>query len=279
MAESKQKSQSSEKKRKRNYLSAKEGISRRKFVEGPGIWVSCVKGKEKQTVGELYDLFESIAADIWPIDNPQSPETKSEVDKSREETELSIEEQIKAEVTAFKRPKSEQRLTSCHTNTPCVVFMSCKPPLDPVHLVETHIRSVKLTGTTRTRYTHRFVPVSATCYTDLSDIQTLCKSLLERHFAHDDGSSTHTYKIELRIRNHDTLTRSAVIEAIAECVPETYKVNLTHPALFVLVEIFKSVCGMSISTDYYTLRKYNVMELANDFAQDGNAEGSRIPQT
>lgn len=50
-------------------------------MEGPGIWVTCVKvcfswsanigkklicsclfqGKEKQTVGELYDLFESVS--------------------------------------------------------------------------------------------------------------------------------------------------------------------------------------------------------------------------
>ena len=32
----------------------------KRSIDGPGIWVSCVKGKEKQTVGELYDLFESV---------------------------------------------------------------------------------------------------------------------------------------------------------------------------------------------------------------------------
>lgn len=53
-------------------------MSSKKSVEGPGVWVSCectiskegsfanfvyligVKGKEKQTVGELYDLFDSV---------------------------------------------------------------------------------------------------------------------------------------------------------------------------------------------------------------------------
>jgi hypothetical protein len=33
----------------------------KRSIDGPGIWVSCVKGKEKQTVGELYDLFESVS--------------------------------------------------------------------------------------------------------------------------------------------------------------------------------------------------------------------------
>lgn len=34
------------------------------MIDGPGIWVTCVKGKEKQTVGELYDLFESVSVTV-----------------------------------------------------------------------------------------------------------------------------------------------------------------------------------------------------------------------
>lgn len=35
-------------------------IPSRLKIDGPGVWVSCVKGKERQTVGELYSLFESV---------------------------------------------------------------------------------------------------------------------------------------------------------------------------------------------------------------------------
>jgi len=158
------------------------------------------------------------------------------------------------------------------------VFISCKSPVDPVQLVETHIRNVKATGVTRTRYTHRFVPVSATCYASLADIQALCKTILERCLSQDSEESSHTYKIELRMRNHTTLARLAVIQAIAECVPDRYKVDLSDPDMFILVEMFKSVCGMSITKDYYTLHKYNVVELANDNAKAVQEE-SRVPQT
>ncbi|KAJ4477379.1 hypothetical protein J3R30DRAFT_3485071 [Lentinula aciculospora] len=271
MVDSKPQSQSSDRRRKRKYLS--DGTSSKRYIEGPGVWVSCIKGKERQTVGELYDIFDSVASDIWPIDHPHLLENKNENEDSRDNSELSIEEQINAEVTAVKRPRSEQRFASCQTNTPCVVFISCRSPVDPVQLVETHIQNVKSTGAARTRYTHRFVPVSGTCYTDLSDIQTLCKSTLKRYLACDNGTAAYTYKIELRMRNHTTLERFAVIQAIAECVPERYKVNLTDPQLFILVEIFKSVCGMSIATNYYTLHKYNVMEVAHDFYPDGNEAG------
>jgi hypothetical protein len=47
------------------------------------------------------------------------------------------------------------------------------------------------------------------------------------------------YKIELRIRNHTTLSRLALIEAIAQCVPEGHIVDLDDPELFIIVEVFK----------------------------------------
>lgn len=47
------------------------------------------------------------------------------------------------------------------------------------------------------------------------------------------------YKIELRIRNHSTLTRQSIIEAVADSVPRQLKVDLEAPEVFVLMEVFK----------------------------------------
>ena len=47
------------------------------------------------------------------------------------------------------------------------------------------------------------------------------------------------YKIELRMRNHNTLTRAKIIEEVAKCVPAACKVDLEDPEVFVLMEIFK----------------------------------------
>jgi len=63
------------------------------------------------------------------------------------------------------------------------------------------------------------------------------------------------------MRNHNTVTRDDVIKSIAKCVPDGHKVDLTDPQLFILVEIFKSVCGMSVVRDYYRLKKFNVLEV------------------
>jgi len=85
-----------------------------------------------------------------------------------------------------------------------VVFISCKPPVDPVKLVATHIQNVERTGVTRTRWaaschlpsilnniwqnlsnTHRLVPVSGNCVANLPEIQSLCLRIFTPFFARD----------------------------------------------------------------------------------------------
>ncbi|KAH7911683.1 hypothetical protein BJ138DRAFT_1172406 [Hygrophoropsis aurantiaca] len=253
-----------DKPRKRKYRSDGTPTWTRRAIDGPGVWASCVKGKEKQTVGELYDLFESVAAEIWPVPDGRPPSDDGSA--SDEESELDVEKQIAKEVAAMKRPRHEPRFVNCQTNTPCVVFIACKPPVDPVKLITTHIEKVVTTGVTRTKYTHRLVPVSGSCVANLPEIRSLCQRVFPPFFAQNEGgnpSKIHRYKIELRMRNHNSISRMDIIQEVAKCIPETYTVDLDNPEVFVLVEIFKSVCGVSVVTDYYRLQKFNVMELAN----------------
>ncbi|OJA19977.1 hypothetical protein AZE42_04215 [Rhizopogon vesiculosus] len=140
--------------------------------------------------------------------------------------------------------------------------MSCKPPIDPVKLVMKHVESVQRTGVTRTKYTHRLTPISGSCVANIPELHSLCRRTIEA-FSAQEKSEGSPYKVELRVRNHNTLTRMEIIQEVAKCMPENYVVDLDNPEVFVLVEVFKSICGMSIVEDYYRFQKFNVMELAN----------------
>lgn len=253
--------------RKRKYRS--DGVSPtwvKRTIEGPGIWATCVKGKEKGTVGELYDLFESLAADMWPVEGYDSSANDRDNGSDADENEDDLETQIAKEVAALKRPKVEKRFANCLTNTQCVIFMSCKPPVDPVKLVMQHVDNVQKTGVTRTKYTHRLTPVSGTCVANLPELHSLCRRTVAAYSAQDNSEGSpraRKYKVELRVRNHNTLTRMEIIQEVAKCMPSNYTVDLDNPDVFVLVEVFKSTFGMSIVEDYYRFQKFNVMELAN----------------
>ncbi|KAL1675845.1 hypothetical protein EV122DRAFT_292326 [Schizophyllum commune] len=265
--------------KKKKYRSDGTPIWTKPTIEGPGIWATCPRGKERQTVGELYDLFESLSAEIWPPTEGEVGETEgsftkpANADDSDDDEDLSIEAQIAKEVAGIKKPAAEKRIQNCHTDTQCVVFMACRPPVDPIVLVMRHLKNVEMTGITRTRQTHRLLPVSGSCTANIPEIQALCRDAWAKYMT-GRVNATSKYKIELRIRNHSTLTRMAIIQAVAECVPEGFSVDLNDPEVFVLVEVFKSTCGIGVVEDYYRLHKFNVGEVAKMCKTKGEGQKS-----
>lgn len=137
-----------------------------------------------------------------------------------------------------------------------VIFISCKPPVDPVLLVETHLKEVEKTGITHTRNVQRLTPVSASCDANLAEIKSLVKRVITPKFE-VEGEIYRVcpilnlclqklltpifmqYKIELRTRNHNTVSRDDVIKTVADCIPTRHKVDLKKAELFILIEIFK----------------------------------------
>jgi len=248
----------------RRYRSDGTSIWTKPVVSGPGVWVSCTKGKEKQAVGEVYQVLESIASDIWPEGATDDGQECDKLNESDEAGDEDFEAQMAKELASIKRPRKEQRFANCQTNTPCVIFISCKPPVEPVELVLKYLENIRETGVTQTRYISRITPISSSCITAVPDIKNLVRKKMSEFISTLGGDATFSYKIELRIRNHSTLTRESLIEAVAESVPEQLRVDLEAPEVFILVEVFKSTCGVSIVRDYYKLKKFNVLEAARD---------------
>ncbi|KAH9064035.1 hypothetical protein EDB87DRAFT_1557647 [Lactarius vividus] len=235
----------------------------KRSIDGPGIWVSCVKGKEKQTVGELYDLFESLASELWPETAAVPDGASDEDDPDEGAVTEDLEKQISKELASIKRPRKEQIFANCQTNTPCVIFISCKAPVDPVKLVLKYIEDTrKPRGGGFTRYTHRLTPVTNTCVANVPEIKSLAQRVLKPFLEQHPGSDFR-YKIELKVRNHNSIPRQTIIDTVVSCVPSGWTVNLNDAEVFILVEAFKSICGIGIVRDYYAHQKFNVMEIAN----------------
>ncbi|OCB91693.1 hypothetical protein A7U60_g1045 [Sanghuangporus baumii] len=242
---------------KKRFRNDGSSVWTRRNIDGPGVWLTCVKGKERQAIGETYDLFESLTDELWPTDSDANDDEDSKQADGQED----LEKAISREIEIIKRPRKDKWFANCQTNTPCLVFISCKPPVDPVALVSTHVKRVEETGVTHTRSTLRLTPVTNSCDANLSEITSLCKRIAVPVFEKGE-SGFYRYKIEIRMRNHSTLSREEIIRAIAQCIPERHKVDLQNPELFILVEIFKATCGMSVVRDYYKYKKFNVVELS-----------------
>jgi tRNA acetyltransferase TAN1 len=75
---------------------------------------------------------------MWPIEGHNDRDNGSDA----EENEDHLGTQIATEFVALTRPKLEKRFANCLTNTQCVIFMSCKPPVDPVKLMMKHVETL-----------------------------------------------------------------------------------------------------------------------------------------
>ncbi|KAF8589430.1 hypothetical protein K439DRAFT_1612668 [Ramaria rubella] len=294
---SKRKAEGQSGQRKRT-VSEPNYVPSRNNIDGPGVWATCDKGREKTAVGELYDIFESIAEELWPTGNIN---TLGE-DGHDSDLEENLEDQILKEVEGLKKPRIEKRFANCHTSTPCggvehhkVVFISCKPPVDPVKLVTHYFETIERTGITRTkqalswclpicllilsaRHALRLAPVSVSCVASTPEILVLAHKTIPPAFLSlppkPDGSRKYRYKLELAFRNHAKIKKPELIPLLAKCVPADagHIVDLEHPEVVIFIQVFKTVCGISVVQHYERFKRFNIVQVGEMARRDQEPE-------
>ncbi|KAL2262336.1 hypothetical protein VTK26DRAFT_1678 [Humicola hyalothermophila] len=206
-----------------------------------------------------------------------------------------------------------QNLRPIKLNVDCLLFVKTQPPIDPVAFVRRICEDAKTLaepGQMRCRYVNRLTPVTVMGKATEQGLVEVAKKAMGPFFdlsgkrsgagaagktgpaesesqakgdaeKKEDGNEAvgaerkaFTYAIRPSIRNHSNLKRDVVIDTIAALVnDERHKVNLTSPDKVILVEVYQTVCGMSVvDGDWDELKRYNLTEL---YSQARNAQESK----
>ncbi|KAG8931662.1 F-actin-capping protein subunit beta [Tulasnella sp. 417] len=214
-------------------------------------------GKEKQVIGELYDVLDSLAEELWPRDPGVSRNGDAQSDDDMEEEDF--EKALANELSAIKKPAAnEKRLKNVFIDTKCLAFLSCRPPLDPVRLTLAYFEEIEKTGRARTRNVLRLSPVLATCVANPTEIASLAKRIMKPIFE-AEPPRPYRYKIQTRIRNNTKLSSEVLIPEIAKCVPKElgHVVDLQNPEMV-------AVCGISVVPDWLKYKRFNVVEYVHE---------------
>jgi len=157
-------------------------------------------------------------------------------------------------------------------------------PLDVVHRVVEDIEKGRGGSFPSSRYITRMIPIQATCYAGLEDIQHAVESLVSAIVADaskrspsessDEAKAATTFAIQTKIRICGHLKRDQIIEAVVKVVAAiapTWKVNLSEPDYTITVEVCKNIAGISVLPGKTVLktstRKFNLAELRTQVAQ------------
>ncbi|KAL4399206.1 RNA binding protein [Malassezia pachydermatis] len=247
--------------------------------------MSCARGKERKAARELADVLREYEArmyadmdedDMDALRNgpaPPSTATTTTTTASKSHSGAShddIEAQIQQELASLQQPNAvasathhdtPTRISVLDTDTECLCFLQCAPPVDAHTLAKRFLQDVATDGESRSRYVQRISPVRILCRADLEAIKAAATKALASTFP---ASQPRTYRIEPRIRAHTSLSRDVLIPLIASCVPSNadHRVDLAQPDVLIVVEVLRNVCGIGVLDEYEALGKWNVQTLA-----------------
>ncbi|KAK9893607.1 hypothetical protein P389DRAFT_198854 [Cystobasidium minutum MCA 4210] len=220
-------------------------------IRGPGLWLSCARRKEAISTSEAYDLLNDVADRLYPGTSTQATQGSSkdlESDNNNGnaeevEDEDDIEAQIAKELEDLQPArdpdtgKKKMRFQGVRTDTECLIWISCAPPLDPVKLTYTICDDLQNGGPVRTRFLQRITPVSNTTHADPNSLKRLAYRLLQPLIAPSgytreqrDVDEPIKYRIEPSLRNHSaSLNRQVVTEIIGEVVRDLANAHFQFP--------------------------------------------------
>ncbi|CAG8954176.1 hypothetical protein HYFRA_00005796 [Hymenoscyphus fraxineus] len=255
-----------------------------------GIWATCARGQEGKATTELKSILYQFAEKFYGL--TQEPEDDDEDGK-----EVDIEASIQKEAAALTETQDKPKLfSSVRIDIECVLFFKVQPPIDPVDFVHRICLEIASKPEVRlTRYVNRLTPMTLIGKATEKGLAEVGNTVLSKHFQlniddtpkdadedKDGGKgkpkeAACSYAIRPTIRNHTSLKRGPLIEQIASSIKDIHPVNLTKPDKVIIVEIYQTVCGMSVvGGDWESLKRYNLSELYQPIqkpaAQSENAQ-------
>ncbi|KAF9134642.1 THUMP domain-containing protein 1 [Mortierella sp. 14UC] len=226
-----------------------------------GVMVTCARGRETQAGKEACDLLSEYAQKLY------GDEFNDEL--ADQDEDESIEDAIAREVAQAKKTKGGKKFLPLSTGTDCVIFIRAMG-IEPARLCHYVLSDLQKSGSKRTRYCMRFIPVDETSYANMDDIETMSERVFKPYFHAEDQKPT-TFKIIPKIRHNDKVERDALLKKLAGMAGQgqSHTVSMDNPEYIILAEVIKSICFMGVVRDYEKLKKYNIQSIF-EAAQKGD---------
>lgn len=127
------------------------------------------------------------------------------------------------------------------------------------------------------RFVQRMIPLQATCFASIDEIRATAQALMKKFFP----LKAKTFAIAAKRRNNGNLKRDQIIDTVAGLVlasnPDC-KVNLENPEVTIIVEVCKTLCGISVVSSCDKFKNFNlVMVREQQDQEDEEAEESKSP--
>jgi len=252
---------------KRHYANAakKAKLAKYRMVPGAKGFLLFCNHHEKETVREGYRILNQFADEMYGKEEApvkQSNDDATEDDEDDDDVDAALEKEKTALDKVAAKEGTERRFQVVDSGVQNLVFIRTTVE-SPVELADSVMREVRTSGTQISRYLLRLVPVEVTCKAFSENVEEAVKPVISKRFQ-DKGDTT--YCIQFKSRLNNSFAKEEAYKTIGKMVRDVNpqsKVEFKDPDHVILVEVMKSFCCISILTDYFAFKKYNILELAN----------------
>jgi tRNA acetyltransferase TAN1 len=176
-----------------------------------------------------------------------------------------------------KKPRAEDKNPKASAGDATATEEPIKPQWDPIETVRTILSDLEK-GEKKmpsSRFVQRMIPMQATCFASVDEIRATAQALMKKFFP----PNTKTFAIAAKRRNNGNLKRDQIIDTVAGLVLDSNpdcKVNLENPEVTIVVEVCKTLCGISIVPSCDKFKNFNlVMVREQQDQEDEEAEESK----
>lgn len=177
--------------------------------------------------------------------------------------EQSIDDELDSELKHRRQTRPFKQLKTCCRNTIFLNIVDKFKEIDPIVIVDRFFDDLK--NELRTSNTYKILPVLDTFRpTKVCAKESIQNQLLVR-FKDDEGQPK-KYFIEFQTRGNYKLNpddKMDLINTVAETISElrsNWTVSRESADYMIILVAFRNVCCLSIVTDYFARRRYNIVE-------------------
>lgn len=186
------------------------------------------------------------------------------VDKQNQDNSGAIEDELESELKQLRKNRPFKQLKTQCRNSLFINIVDNFSYIDPIAVVDRFFSDLEAQAAPRTSNTFKVLPVVDTFKTNNAAAQESISNQLNTRFK--DDLEPKKYFIEFQSRGNyklDPDDKMKMVEAVAETIANlrpNWAVSRESADYMVILVAFKNVCCLSIVTEYFKRRKYNLVE-------------------
>ena len=245
-----------------------------------GFLIFTDKHREKNCIRDAYNILNDVTEKLYPnlIDSNKSEINLNEEINIKNNINTNISSKIEEEIKNLKRNKNI--FTSINTRCAATVFIKIEEKysnlISPKEIVNYIINEVINTKKLLSKCISKFYPIEICMKYNFDNFKEKVDELVKKYFD-ENIENKKTWKIELRIRNNNSVNKKEIMNFIFNKINrDKYIVDYKKPELTFFVEISCNLMCLSVLEKFSEYKYYNIQSLAKTEEEINNERNKLI---